>query len=71
MLIRLQSMTVALRMKDRLIREGIPSQVVQSPKSMQKNGCGYSLQIERKHLPAVKKIAGEMDIRIIGVHEDV
>ncbi len=69
MLVRLPSMTSAVRLRQRLMAEEIPSQVVQSPARLQKKGCSYALEIQKEHLGAVKKAAEGLGIQMMGVYE--
>ncbi len=67
MLIQVQSMTEAVRIRKRLRQKGIVSFVVQTPPPHRRGGCGYSLKISENSLSAVEEAAREMGVRILGV----
>ena len=67
MLVRLSSMTEAVRLKKRLSRENLQVQVVQNPAHHGKKGCSYGLEIDSEHLPQVKKAAADFGIQIMGI----
>lgn len=67
MLIQLQSMSEAVRLGRTLGKQGIRAGVVQTPASMRRGGCGYSLRIPSAVLAKAEKTAQEMGLHILGI----
>ncbi|MBQ5566108.1 MAG: DUF3343 domain-containing protein [Clostridia bacterium] len=44
-LIMMNSITSVMRAKEIIAKKGLRSQIVRTPKSLAKNGCGYSLYV--------------------------
>lgn len=68
MLIVLSSATSAERLKKLLIAEKIPSEVVQTPKSISEGGCGYSLKVGDTYAEQAVKKAKEVHMGIKGIY---
>lgn len=65
MLATVASVNSANRLKVHLSdKYHIPSRIIQTPSSLTKEGCGYSLKFEDKHKNAVKSCATELRINI-------
>ena len=69
-LIMLTSITYAMKAKDVLIKRGIRSDIVRTPKHTSPTGCGYSLYVPRRFNEAVA-ILNSSGIKVVGtVSED-
>ncbi|MDE7389901.1 MAG: DUF3343 domain-containing protein [Lachnospiraceae bacterium] len=64
-LIMLTSITYAMKAKDILIRNGIRSDIVRTPKHNSPTGCGYSLYVPKKFNEAISIIRSS-GIKILG-----
>lgn len=64
-LIMLTSITYAMKAKDILIRRGIRSDIVRTPKHNSPTGCGYSLFVPKRFDEAVSVISSS-GIKILG-----
>lgn len=64
MLATVSSSTSANRIKRRINEFGVFSSVVQTPQSLAKDGCGYSLRFDDSAKPIVVRAAHELGIRI-------
>ncbi len=64
-LIMLTSITYAMKAKDVLIKRGIRSDIVRTPKHNSPTGCGYSLFVPRRFDEAVSIISSS-GIKIVG-----
>lgn len=67
-LIMLTSITYAMKAKEVLIRKGIRSDIVRTPKHSSPTGCGYSLFVPKKFESAVSIIKSS-GIKIVGTIE--
>ncbi len=67
MLIQVQSMTDAVRIKKILAAKGMRANVVQTPSGMRRGGCGYSVQIPETALSMAEQAARAAGVRILGV----
>ena len=70
MLATVASITSANRIKRRATEYGIQVYVVQTPSSLTKEGCGYSLRFEDCYKERISEIARELKIRIRSYHEN-
>lgn len=64
MLATVASSTSANRLKRRLLEFGVTSSVIQTPQSLTKDGCGYSLRFDDVSKIIVEKTAFELGIKI-------
>ena len=64
MLATVASSTSANRIKRRLNEFGIHSSVIQTPHSITKDGCGYSLRFDDTAKNIVEKTSHELQIKI-------
>ncbi len=65
MLATVASVNSATRLKARLKEKySIHSRVMQTPSSLTKEGCGYSLKFDERHKASVKRCAAELRINI-------
>lgn len=64
-LIMLTSVTYAMKAKDILIRQGIRSDIVRTPKHNSPTGCGYSLYVPKRFDDAVS-IINSSGIKVLG-----
>ena len=64
MLATFASSTSANRLKRRLMEFGVTSSVIQTPHSLTKDGCGYSLRFDEVSKVIVEKTALELGIKI-------
>ncbi len=67
MLIQVQSMTDAVRMKRHLGKKGIRAEVVQSPSSVPRAGCSFSVRVPAASSALAENVAKEAGIRILGM----
>lgn len=68
-LIMLTSITYAMKAKEILIRRGIRSDIVRTPKHTSPTGCGYSLFVPNKFNEAVS-IINSAGIKIVGTIDE-
>lgn len=64
MLATVASMTSANRLKRCAGEEGIFASVIQTPHSLTKEGCGYSLRFDDRYMNAIKKCAAGLNIKV-------
>lgn len=64
MLATVASSTSAGRLKRKLLEFGVSSSVIQTPHSLTKEGCGYSLRFDEESMRIVEKTAIELGIKI-------
>lgn len=64
MLATVASITSANRLKRRLSDFGINARVIQTPASLAKDGCGYSLRFADTNEQHVSSVAAELKIKI-------
>lgn len=64
MLATVASSTSANRLKRSLMEFGITASVIQTPHSLTKEGCGYSLRFDEVSKMIVEKTALELGIKI-------
>ncbi len=64
MLATVASSTSANRLKHRLMEFGVTSSVIQTPHSLTRDGCGYSLRFDEVSKMIVEKTALELGIKI-------
>ncbi|MFA7637426.1 MAG: DUF3343 domain-containing protein [Monoglobales bacterium] len=71
LLITFSSATTATRIKNELIKNKYPAKVVQTPKSLTKNGCSYSVRTTAQAVPAAERAAENLGVRIknIFIHD--
>ena len=67
MIVQLRSMAETVRIRKTLAAKGINSRIVQTPRNMQRGGCGYSLSVKAEVLSEVETIAQKTGCRILGV----
>ena len=65
--VQVRSMTEAVRIREILLKKGIPVKVIQTPLSMRQGGCGYSLVIKPESLAETERTAEEIGSRILSV----
>ena len=71
MLETVASSTSANRLKRRLTEFGVSSSVIQTPHSLTKEGCGYSLRFDDNSRIIVEKAALELGIKIRAFYFEV
>lgn len=64
MLATVASVTSANRIKRRIGEMGITSSVIQTPQSLAKDGCGYSLRFEDASQKIISTAAMQLGIKI-------
>lgn len=64
MLATVASSTSAGRLKRKLLEFGVTSSVIQTPHTLTKEGCGYSLRFDEQSITIVEKTALELGIKI-------
>lgn len=65
MLATVASVNSANRIRHRLETGfSVPSKVIQTPSSLTKEGCGYSIRFNDKDKPTVSRVAKELRINI-------
>ncbi len=64
MLATVASVTSANRIKRRVGEMGITTNVIQTPQSLAKDGCGYSLRFEDSALKIISSAAMQLGIKI-------
>ena len=70
MIATVASSTTANRIKRKLYETGIFSSVIQTPHSLTKEGCGYSLRFEDIYRNNVEKAAYEIGANIRGFYTE-
>lgn len=68
-LIVFASATTATRAKKQLKTAGYNARVIQTPKVLSQNGCGYSVVSTYDCVDEANKIAAKMNIKIKGIFE--
>jgi len=71
MIASLSSSTSAGRIKRKLYDLGIYSSVIQTPKPLAKDGCGYSLRFDDSLKSIVGETAIELGIKIKGFYYEI
>ena len=66
MLATVASMTSANRLKKHVAQYGIMSHIIQTPASLAKEGCGYSLRFDDAYKDSVSRSADDLNIKIKG-----
>lgn len=66
-IIRLSSVTYAIRAQKMLEQRGIRATVKKISRSMQVSGCGYGIEVGSNSLEEAKEIVLSAGIRIIGI----
>ena len=64
MLATLASLTSANRIKRAVNELGIYSSIIQTPQSLAKEGCGYSLRFEDSAKKLIESTASDLGVRI-------
>lgn len=64
MLATVASSTSAGRLRRKLLEFGVTSSVIQTPHTLTKDGCGYSLRFDEESMMIVEKTAVELGIKI-------
>ncbi len=64
LLITFSSATTATRVKNELAKNRFSAKVVQTPKSLTKNGCSYSVKTSENALAAAEKAAENLEVKI-------
>ncbi|MBQ8001994.1 MAG: DUF3343 domain-containing protein [Clostridia bacterium] len=64
MLATVASVSSANRLRLALLKQDVPSRVIQTPSSLTKEGCGYSIRFPDEYKPFVKKTAASLNINI-------
>lgn len=67
MIIQLRSMAETVRVRKALAAKGIASRIVQTPRHMQRGGCGYALHLPQEALGEAENAAQKTGCRILGV----
>lgn len=70
MLVVLFSGTSAQRFKKILASKKIPSEIIQTPKSISEGGCTYSLRINGYDADHISSIASDARINVKGIFEE-
>ncbi len=71
MLATVASLTSANRIKRRSAQHGIYPAVIQTPHSLSKDGCGYSVKFEDDSKDIIAQIALELKIRIRAFYQEI
>ena len=64
MLATVASMTSANRLKKYVSQYGVVCHIIQTPVSLAKEGCGYSLRFEDSHRETIASAADDLNIKI-------
>ena len=64
LLITFSSATTATRIKNELTKSKFSAKVVQTPKSLTKSGCSYSVKTTENALTAAEKAADKLGVKI-------
>ncbi len=70
MLILLNSGTSAQRLKKILTNSSIPSEIIQTPKSISEGGCTYSLRVKSENKEKILSRAKDARINIRAIYEE-
>ncbi len=71
MLIVLYSGTSAQRLKRILASINIPSEIIQTPKSISEGGCTYSIRVKSEHADKILPHLKESRINVKGIFEEL
>ncbi len=71
MLATVASSTSANRLRRKLLEFGVTSSVIQTPHTLTKDGCGYSLRFEETAKMIVEKTATELGIKIRALYAEL
>ncbi len=69
-IILLSSSTSAVRLKERLEREGFSSRVIQTPSVLATGGCNYSVRTKGTALALAEKLIKQAGYRSRGIYLD-
>lgn len=64
MLATVASVSSANRLRQSLLKQSVPVRVIQTPSSLTKEGCGYSIRFKDEYKNTVKKSAAALNINI-------
>lgn len=64
MLATVASVNSANRIRQKLLSHSIQAKIIQTPSSLTKEGCGYSLRFDDEHKQVVARAAKELRINI-------
>ncbi len=64
MLATVASVSSANRLRQSLLKQSVPARVIQTPSSLTKEGCGYSIRFKDEYKDTVKKSATALRINI-------
>ncbi|MBE7063546.1 MAG: DUF3343 domain-containing protein [Ruminococcaceae bacterium] len=67
MLIQVQSVTDAVRMKKYLRNRGIRAEVIQSPSSVRGGSCNFAVRVPASASSSAEKTARESGVVILGI----
>lgn len=70
MLVRLTSVTEAVKIKKILRNMGIMADIVKAPSKMDGGGCGYALKFKKEYFPYIEKTANNAGIKIKNVYDE-
>jgi len=70
MIATVASSTTANRIKRKLYETGVYSSVIQTPHSLTKEGCGYSVRFDDTFKNIVEKAAHEIGVNIRGFYTE-
>jgi hypothetical protein len=70
MLATVASLTSASRIKRRALEKGIYSSVIQTPQTLSREGCGYSVRFDDSFEKYILAFAEEMGIRIRALYTE-
>lgn len=70
LLIVFSSATTATRVKNELTRNKISAKVVQTPKSLSKSGCSYSVKAPESALFAAENAAAALGVKIKNIFRE-
>ncbi len=64
MLATVASITSANRLKKHAAQYGVESRIIQTPASLAKEGCGYSLRFDDAYKDTVSSAADDLNIKV-------
>lgn len=70
MLAVLSSITTAGRIKRMLESQNVRADIVQTPKSISGNSCGYSLRVQERDIDLVNTCAKNLGVLIKGFYDE-
>ena len=70
LLVVFSSATTATRVKNELARNKISAKVVQTPKSLSKSGCSYSVKVPESALLAAENASAALGVKIKNVFRE-